>query len=190
MSPRPPLPPRGSTLIEAMVASAILIVALAALLPLQVMGVRMNRWSERTLEASALATDLAESIERWSYSDSRLQSLLTVRSVDDPAVDVTWDMGTSDTASSKAQYSDLPTSDLNATTSSALAQNYQGLSSDVDGDGKPDFIRYWNVYEVDVGGTGTPNGKLVQIITRWKEPNVGWHQIAISTFRRNPASLF
>jgi hypothetical protein len=105
-------------------------------------------------------------------------------------VDPAWDMGSSDKAKSKAQYSDSPTTDANATTSNALAQNYQGLSTDVDGDGKPDFIRYWNVYEVDVSGTGTPNGKLVQIITRWKDPNVGWRQIAITTFRRNPASLF
>jgi Tfp pilus assembly protein PilV len=84
-----------------MIASVIFLVALAALLPLQVMGARMNRWSERTLEASALATDLAESMERWSYTASRLQPLLTVQAVDDPAVDPTWDMGTSDTPAAR-----------------------------------------------------------------------------------------
>jgi hypothetical protein len=99
-------------------------------------------------------------------------------------------MGTSDRASQPAQFSDSPTSDPNAGTSNALGPLYQGFSSDVDGDGKPDFTRYWNVYAVDPGSTGTPNGKLVQVIVRWNEPNVGWHQIAISTFKRNPASLF
>jgi Tfp pilus assembly protein PilV len=190
MRPRPVSLPRGSTLIEAMVASTILLVALAGLLPLQVMGARMNRWSERTLEASSLANDLTESIERWSYSDARLTPLTTVTSLNDPAISATWDMGTSATASHRAQYSDSPNPDPNASTSNALGTNYQGFSSDMDGDGKPDFTRYWNVYTVDSGSAGSPSGKLVQVIVRWNEPKVGWHQIVVSTFKRNPGALF
>jgi prepilin-type N-terminal cleavage/methylation domain-containing protein len=182
--------PRGFTLIEAMVASAILLVALAALLPLQVVGARMNRWSERTLDASLLATDLSENVARWSYTDARLNALMTVSSFSDSGVAAHWNMGTSATASQTAQYSDSPTSDPNAGTFNALGTTYQGLSSDVDGDGKADFTRYWNVYAVDLAGTGTPSGKLVQIIVRWNEPSTGWHQIAVSTFKRNPANLF
>jgi prepilin-type N-terminal cleavage/methylation domain-containing protein len=181
---------RGFTLIEALVASAILLIALAALLPLQVMGARLNRWSERTLDASLLATDLSENIARWSYTDSRLNPLMTVGSFSDSAVASHWNMGTSAQASQTAQFSDSPTRDPNAGTSSALGASYQGLSSDVDGDGKPDFTRYWNVYAVDLAGTGTPSGKLVQIIVRWNEPSTGWHQIAVTTFKRNPANLF
>jgi len=70
---RPRPPSRGFTLVEALVASAILMIALAALLPLQVMGARMNRFSERTLDATLLATDLSENITRWPYADSRLR---------------------------------------------------------------------------------------------------------------------
>jgi prepilin-type N-terminal cleavage/methylation domain-containing protein len=182
--------PRGFTLIEALIASAILLVALAALLPLQVVGARMNRWSERTLDASLLATDLSENVARWSYTDARLNPLVTVSSFSDSAVSAHWDMGTSATASQTAEFSDSPTRDPNATTFNALGATYQGLSSDVDGDGKTDFTRYWNVYAVDLAGTGTPSGKLVQIIVRWNEPSTGWHQIAVTTFKRNPANLF
>ena len=181
---------RGFTLIEAMVASAILLVALAALLPLQVIGARMNRWSERTLDASLLATDLSENVARWSYTDARLNPLVTVSSFSDSAVVAHWDMGTSAHTSQTAQFSDSPTRDQNAASYNALGTTYQGLSSDVDGDGKPDFTRYWNVYAVDLAGTGTPSGKLVQIIVRWNEPSTGWHQIAVTTFKRNPANLF
>ena len=181
---------RGFTLIEAMVASAILMVALAALLPLQVYGARTNRWSERTLDASLLATDLSENVSRWSYTDARLNALQTVNSFSDSTVAASWNMGTAAVATQTAQYSDSPTRDQNATTFNALGATYQGLSSDVDGDGRPDFTRYWNVYSVDLAGTGTPSGKLVQIIVRWNEPNVGWHQIAVTTFKRNPANLF
>jgi Tfp pilus assembly protein PilV len=183
-------PARGFTLVEALVASGILLVALAALLPLQVVGARMNRYSERTLDATLLATDLSENIARWNYSDTRLASLSTVNSFSNSAIAAGWDMGSSDKASHVAEFSDSPTADQNASTYNALGTTYQGLSSDVDGDGRPDFNRYWNVYDIDLAGTGTPSGKLVQIIVRWNEPNVGWHQVAVTTFKRNPANLF
>jgi hypothetical protein len=99
-------------------------------------------------------------------------------------------MGASAQASQRAQYSDSKTTDVNAGTFAALGATYQGLSSDVDGDGKADFTRYWNVYSVDLGGTGTASGKLVQIIVRWNDPSVGWKQVAVTTFKRNPANLF
>jgi Tfp pilus assembly protein PilV len=182
--------PRGFTMVEAMIASAILMIALAALLPLQVMGARMNRWSERTLEATFLATDLSENISRWSYLDTRLAPLSTVASLNDSTITATWDMGSSARAPVRAEYSDSPAPDQNATTYAALGATYQGLSSDVDGDGAPDFTRYWNVYAVDLTGSGTPSGKLIQVIVRWRDPAVGWRQLAVTTFKRNPANLF
>jgi type II secretory pathway pseudopilin PulG len=187
---RPRPPSRGFTLVEALVASAILMIALAALLPLQVMGARMNRFSERTLDATLLATDLSENITRWPYADSRLSPLLTVSSLSDSAIASRWDMGTAAASSQTAQFSDFPKPDPNAENYAALGTTYQGLSSDIDGDGTPDFTRYWNVYAVDATGSGTPSGKLVQIIVRWNEPQVGWHQIVVTTFKRNPANLF
>jgi Tfp pilus assembly protein PilV len=182
--------PRGTTLVEAMIASAVLAIALAGLLPLQVLGARMNRFSDRTLAASTLATDLSENVARWAYADPRLTALATYSSFTDPAIASAWDMGTSTTAAQKAEYSDSPVLDANASSYNALGATYQGLSSDLDGDGTPDFYRYWNVYAIDLTGSGTPNGKLVQIIVRWNEPRVGWHQVAITTFKRNPANLF
>ena len=189
MSPRRP-PSRGFTLVEALVASAILMIALAALLPLQVMGARMNRLSEKTLDGTLLATDLSENITRWSYNDPRLNPLQTVSSFSDSAVSARWDMGTDARASQTAEFSDSPSPDSNAGKYAALGSSYQGLSSDIDGDGTPDFTRYWNVYAVDATGSGTPSGKLIQIIVRWNEPQVGWHQVVVTTFKRNPANVF
>ena len=189
MSSRRPAP-RGFTLVEAMISGAILLIAITALFPLQMMGVRMNRQSERMLDGTLLATDLSENITRWAYNDPRLTPLQTINSFSDPAVAAHWDMGTADRASQTAEFSDSPQSDQNASTSAALGAGYQGLSSDVDGDGTPDFTRYWNVYAVDTTGSGTPSGKLIQIIVRWNEPRIGWHQVAVSTFKRNPANFF
>jgi len=187
---RRPSAPRGTTLIEAMIAAAVFLVAMAGLVPLQVMGARMNKFSDRTFAAASLANDLSENIARWSYTDPRLNSLSTVASFSDSTVMSTWDMGTSATASYVAEYSDSPTTDVNASNSNALGSTYQGFTTDVDGDGTPDFTRYWNVYAVDATGSGTPTGKLIQIIVRWNEPRVGWHQVVVSTFKRNPANLF
>ena len=190
MSHRRSPPSRGFTRVEALVASAILMIALAALLPLQVMGARLNRFSERTLDGTLLATDLSENITRWSYTDPRLNPLQTISSFSDSAVAARWDMGTAPRASQMAEFSDSPKPDANAGTYAGLGTNYQGLSSDVDGDGTPDFTRYWNVYAVDATGSGTPSGKLIQVIVRWNEPQVGWHQVVVTTFKRNPANLF
>ncbi|HET9157717.1 MAG TPA: prepilin-type N-terminal cleavage/methylation domain-containing protein [Myxococcaceae bacterium] len=181
---------RGFTLVEAMVALAILLVAITALFPLQMMGVRMNRRSERTLDGTLLATDLSENITRWAYTDPRLNPLQTISSFSDSAVAARWDMGTSDRASQTAEFSDSPQPDQNASTYAALGAGYQGLSSDIDGDGTPDFTRYWNVYALDTTGSGTPSGKLIQVIVRWNEPKIGWHQVVVTTFKRNPANLF
>lgn len=181
---------RGFTLVEALVASAILMIAVAALLPLQVMGARINRFSSKTLDGTLLATDLSENITRWSYTDPRLNPLQTISSFNDSAVAARWDMGTDARASQTAQFSDSLKPDQNAGQYAALGASYQGLSSDVDGDGTVDFTRYWNVYALDATGSGTPSGKLIQIIVRWNEPQVGWHQVVVTTFKRNPGNLF
>jgi prepilin-type N-terminal cleavage/methylation domain-containing protein len=189
---------QGFTLIEAMMAMAVLLVAVLALASTQIVVTRGNRQSDRTLQASALATDLEENIGRWgsiNYLDPRLSPGLTVTSTTDPAITAKWDMGTSNPvpAASKAQFSDAPT-DPNATTANALngLGLYQGLSANLsDGGaaaGQPDFIRYWNVYAIDPCSLGTAmaDGVLVQIIVRWVDPGSGYRQITSATFVTNP----
>jgi len=60
----------------------------------------------------------------------------------------------------------------------------------VNRDGVPDFIRYWNVYAIDLASSGTPNGLFIQIIVRWKQPGFGYRQITASKFKRNPTNVF
>src|SRR5215471_12061078 len=169
----------GFTLIEAMITMAVLVIALTGFATLQVVGVQTNYFGDRLVQASQLATDLAENIERWPYTDSRLTPVSTLTgsgALSSTAITGGWDLGTASTTSYRAQYSDLA-SDPNANNPGALATNYQGLSSDVNGDGIPDFVRYWNVYAIDLSGSGTPNGLLVQIIVRWKQPGFGYRQV-------------
>src|SRR5262252_7749708 len=135
----------GFTMVEAMITMAVLAVAFTGFATLQVVGVQANYFGDRLIQASELATDLAENIERWAYTDSRLTPVSTLTgpsAMSSTAITGTWDLGSGSTTSYRAQYSDLA-SDPNATNPGALATNYQGLSSDVNMDGVPDFVRYW-----------------------------------------------
>jgi prepilin-type N-terminal cleavage/methylation domain-containing protein len=186
---RAPLPARGFTLIEAMMAMAVLLVSALALASMQVMGTRTNRFGDRMVQASALATDLGESMQRWDYSDTRLAMLSTKTDSNDSVIAGTWDMGRDATSAFTAEYSDLA-SDPNATNQDALGATWRGLDNDVDRDGTPDFTRYWNVYGLNLTGGAGEDGKLIQIIVRWKEPGVGYHQVTHSTYKRNPGKVF
>ena len=183
---------RGFTMVEALMTMAVMVVAFTGFATLQVIGVQANYFGDRLIQASGLATDLAENIERWSYTDPRLTPLTTLSgpsAMSSTAITGTWDLGTGLTTSYRAQYSDLA-GDPNASNPGALAINYQGLSSDVNADGIPDFFRYWNVYAIDLANSGTPNGLFIQIIVRWKQPGFGYRQLTASKFKRNPTSVF
>ncbi len=184
--------PRGFTMIESMITMVVLIIAFLGFATLQLVGVQANYFGDRLVQASQLATDLAENVRRWPYTDPRLTPLSTITgpsAISDPSITGNWDLGTSLATSSKVQYSDLA-NDPNATNPGALGTNYQGLSSDVNGDGVPDFTRYWNVYAIDLSNSGTPNGVLVQIIVRWKQPGFGYRQVTATAFKSNPTSVF
>lgn len=178
-------PARGLTLIEAMIALVILLIGSIGIVGLRMAAIRANFSGDRMIQASALALDLEESVKLWPYNDTRLTASSSIASA--AAVPPsTWDLGSQQTVTYSTNFSDFsngpnyPTP--NATTPNAIGTPYPGLTSDVDRDGVPDFFRFWNVYSV---GTG-PDGKLVQIIVRWKEPGGFWHQVVTATFKRNP----
>lgn len=180
---------RGFTLIEAMISMAVLLVSALALASMQVMGTRTNRLGDRMVQASALATGFGDSIQLWAYDDPRLNMLTTVTDTNDPAIASKWDLGSAAATGYTVEYSDLA-GDTNATNPGALGATYRGLSADVDRTAPNDFIRYWNVYGINLTGGAGEDGKLIQIIVRWKEPGVGWHQVTQSTYKRNPGKVF
>lgn len=178
------------TLIEAMITISVLLVGLLALSSLQVTAIATSHLGSRMAQATALANDLAGNIKAWDYADPRLNPVATYTTFNTAALIAGWEMGHAAAATQQAQYSDV-TPDSNATNPGALGVSdggFQGLASDINGDAKPDFTRYWNVYAMDLNNTGTPNGKLVQIIVRWREPSTGYHQVTTSAFKVNPAS--
>lgn len=170
---------RGTTLIEAMIAMAVLIVAFLALAGLQVSGVRSARFGDRMVQATSMATDLEENIKLWQYSDARLNATDTLTNTNLVA---NWDLGNQSAPTPTPQNDD------------SKLGTYLGLSRDVDRDGTNDFQRYWTVHAIDPTGAGGGNedGKLVQIWVRWKQPGSKaiYRQVSTMTFLRNPGKVF
>jgi type IV pilus modification protein PilV len=187
---------RGFTMIEALIAMVVMLIGLLGLASLQVVGVRSNHFGRKMAIASALMHDLADSVQQWDYGDTRLTApRAIVTSTTDSTITSRWDMGRDTTASYTADYAEQA-ADANATNQGQLtAANYTGLlAANLDRDyadpktAALGIRRYWNVFTVDVTGDGQAQGKLVQIIVRWKEPGLGMRQITGSTFRPNPAA--
>jgi prepilin-type N-terminal cleavage/methylation domain-containing protein len=178
---------RGFSLIEAMVASLVMLIGMLGLAGLQVLGVRANNLGKRMAQASLLAQDLAQNMQViWRYGEARLVPKQDTTAYTDPnaaAIAKYWNL-TSAQAPTAADgtgltfdYSDGPS---NAVVTNALAANYEGVASPVDptlaAGEQIIFTRYWNVFNVN-------NGKLVQIVVRWKEPNFGYRSVTMSFFK-------
>ncbi len=176
---------RGFSLIETSIAAAVLTFGVVGLMALQIIGTRGKAFASNMTTASLLAHDLGEQASRWSYTDTRMAVLSTVRTTNDSAVTAHWDMGRDISVSTglQAQFGEKA-GDANARTAAALGTGYMGVAA------PPLFYRYWNVYGIDLANTGTAQGKLVQIIVRWHEPGLGMRQVASSTYVADPAALW
>ena len=76
--PRPPRPsPRGSSLIELMIAMAVLAVGLLAMWHLHVVGITSTAAGRRHTVATAIARELVSGLERLPFSDPVLSETYT-----------------------------------------------------------------------------------------------------------------
>lgn len=192
---------RGFTLIECMVAMVVLSIGLVGLAQMQIVASRSSSMARHRLVGTALASDLAESIALWAYTDTRLAPQSTTGAINNTTLAGVLNLPHDATLTGAAwmQFGENPNAlgastagDPSAATSNALgttggAATYEGVSPDVDGDGKPDFARYWNVYAVDADSNGTTEGKFVLVTVRWHEPVLGYRSVQTTAFLPNSA---
>ena len=192
---------RGFSLIEAMVASIVMLIGLLGLAGLQVVGMRANNLGKRMSQAALLAQDLSQNMQIWAYSDSRFtpqNNTGTFTDTNAAAIAKYWSMtntqhpkSTVDGSALVFDYSDAATATGDETVSNALA-TYQGVQSPVDptlpAGEQVIFTRFWNVFNMDLG-MGSPQGKLIQIVVRWKEPNFGYRSVVESFFKYDPTEF-
>jgi len=190
---RAPRHDRGFSLIEAMIASVVMLIGLLGLAGLQVVGMRANNVGKRMAQASLLDQDLVNNMQLWAYGDARLTpvnhaSLYT--DTDHADIKQYWDTGRGTSPSVRFDYTDSNDA-TGASNTNKLSANYQGVLSPVDttlaAGEQTVFSRYWNVFSIDPGGAGAPAGKLVQVVTRWEEPNLGYRQVTTSFFKYDPS---
>lgn len=179
---------RGFSIIEGMMASIIMLIGLLGLASLQVVGVRSTHFGKKMALASQLARDLAEQAERWNYANEsaaggRLIPLARVTTTTAALITTNWDW--SGPTHGGFQYTPEYAEQADAATHPSALGAWTGLTAAAL---DTDLHRYWNVYDVDLLGTGSPQGKLVQILVVWLEPNLGWRQITSSVYLANPAA--
>ena len=196
---------RGFSLIEALIASMVMLIGLLGLAGLQVVGMRANNLGKRMAQASLLAQDLVQNMQVWQYTDGRLTPQAsaspahTALYTDTNHADIAkfWDLQntaalTSNVDSSSVTF-DFTDGAAGAAAVSQLAANYEGVLSPVDTSlptaEQTVFQRYWNVFLVDLNGSGAAQGKLVQVMVRWKEPNFGYRQVNTSFYKNDPTGF-
>lgn len=167
---------RGLTLIEAMIAMVVMLVAAVGMLGLHVYGQRIDADAVRILRATAIAQDLAGQIALWPYNDPRLVNANTGNdaTVGDPGfafeVDAPppADHGEADLTLGGTLWNGIPTADLPS-----------------------GYERYWNVaYPVtpafDTNGNGISDSMQVAVIVRWPS-GAGFRRVVLLSIKGNPA---
>ena len=196
---------RGFSLIEALVASMVMLIGLLGLAGLQVVGMRANNLGKRMAQASLLAQDLVQNMQVWQYTDGRLTPQASASPAhtglysDTNHADIArfWDLQNIATLTSNVDGSTVTFDSTDGAAGAAavnqLAANYEGVLSPVDTSlptaEQTVFQRYWNVFLIDLNGSGAAQGTLVQVIVRWKEPNFGYRQVNTSFYKYDPTGF-
>lgn len=162
---------RGTTILETMVALAVMLAGAIGTLTLHVQQLRMNADARRMTEAVAVARDMVENIATWPYSetDPRLENTQTANDTD-----IADDAFTFEGSSPVYDHGEA---DLGAT--------WNGLSTAAVT--RLGFERYWNVaYPDDAESNGIKDAVRIAVIVRWRS-EVGWRRVVLLTTKLNPA---
>lgn len=141
----------GTTLIENMIAMAVLAIAAAGIMGLGVQGRRQVGMAAHVTRASALGQDLLQQIELWHYDDPRLANANAANDGD------VYDTArTCQTAAPNVDHGEADLTLGGATWAGAAA---------VGG-----YQRFWNVAPGgDANGNGRPDGIVLSVIVRWQD---------------------
>jgi prepilin-type N-terminal cleavage/methylation domain-containing protein len=169
----------GFTLLEVLMAMAVLLVGAVGMLSLHLHGIRMEADSRKATRAAAIAQDLMDQISIWPWGDARLGTatqLDTSRlaTLGDPTYAYE---GTSPPSSSF--------SDASGGLTASGALPWLGIPlADTQALG---FERYWNVaYVDDSNGNGVPDAARIAVIVRYPV-GIGYRRVVLLGIKPNPA---
>jgi Tfp pilus assembly protein PilV len=167
---------RGTTLLEAMVATAILLVGAMGAISAHKFGLQTNADARKIARASAIAQDLVDQIALWPWNDPRLANATTPNDTD---------LG--DTAF--AFETDPPPADHAEADITAGGTTFAGLTQ-VEIEEGTRFERFWNVaYLDDVDGDTVWDLARISVVVRWQTTPGRYRRIVAFTAKINPAEL-
>jgi type II secretory pathway pseudopilin PulG len=174
MATRPNRTQRGITLLENMLAMAVLLIGATGVAGIQRQSTAFLGDSRKITRAATFAGDLAAQIQLWDFDDPRL---------------VNPDLGNdADLGDSAFQFQVLgpPPADHGEGDLTLGGRTWAGLPRALlDANG---MERYWNVSYVDVDSNGNaiPDAVRVAVIVRWRTGS-GWRRIVVPVVKVNPA---
>jgi hypothetical protein len=164
---------RGVSIVENILAMAVLLVGAAGIAATQRQGSFFLGDARKMTRAATVAGDLAAQIQLWPFTDPRLQDL---------------NLGNNgDLGDVARQFERLavPPSDHAEANLTFGGTTWTGLGVDIlDRNG---MERFWNVsYDnVDSNGNGVPDAVRIAVIVRWRQGGV-WRRIVVPTVKVNP----
>ncbi len=164
----------GFTLIECMIALAVLLIGSLGLLSLHTVGLRLNADARVITQATALAQDLITQMQTWDYAnDPRLRNA-------NPGNDVKYaDKDGDFEKTMSTTFYDHEESELEAGGATWLGVPTATAQ-------QMGFTRYWNITEQDTDSNGAVVGRRIAVIVRWERKGVG-RRIVVVTFLKDPA---
>ncbi len=171
---RPPRPPRGTSLIELMIAMAVIAVGLLAMWHLHVLGLTSNSAGRRQTVATAIARELVSGLERLAYTDPLIggTDLSTIYvgpgTTSGPPADVLF--GSLVDGSGNLRTGTPPYRQWND--ASQVVPGVR-LDSQIPGEGGATYQRRWTVWGVtspSAPANAVPGVKLIAVSVTWRDP--------------------
>ena len=161
---------QGFTLLECMIAMAVMLIGATGLMGLFTVEAHMTGDARRVTRATAIAQDLLENIELWSYADPRL-----AESVSGSVTDLA-------DASFQFEKVEDPLAGGIAHHGESSLGTWYGIPTASLGDG---YQRFWNVNHEN-NGSQVDNDIQIAVIVRWRQGG-GWRRIVLQGLKLNPA---
>jgi Tfp pilus assembly protein PilV len=161
------------SLIEVMVAVALLIVASTGVAKMTGYGLKLNADARQITRATAIAEDLLGQIQTWDYDDPRLNNTTAGNDADYGDGSQSFESPTSFTADHAEADLTLNGLDWNGLPAATLAaRGYQ---------------RFWNVAEVDdTNANGIADGRRIAVIVRWPHGD-RFRRVVLYSAKVNPS---
>jgi hypothetical protein len=165
----------GTTLIEVMAATCILLVAGVGTLGMHTQQLKMNGDARRMTQATALAQDMVENIALWNWGDARLADTNTGNDAD-----------IGDSAFDFERLANPPYDHAEKDGDLTLGgTQWNGIPTNPDSP----FERYWNVaLPDDLENNGIKDAVRIAVIVRWQGTG-GWRRIVLMTTKANPSEV-